>query len=187
MRPHYVRFPMGVVDFSRHPITIYDGRISFVTPLCDTIFEYDGHKLQPRFVTKVHRSVPDNFDPGQKDYLTCVARLEKEKGYFSKDEIYETKNWFIITYEAGKLIYNKKMEKAFYMPKNVAMRGDMIYPDDLWGEYGEKLVAVYTPEELLAMRDKMKKEGVVLTKKVEQLFRQVEAEKNPVMILYVFK
>ena len=36
-------------------------------------------------------------------------------------------------------------------------------------------------------RDKMKKEGVVLTKKVEQLFRQVEAEKNPVMILYVFK
>ena len=187
LRPHYVRFPMGVVDFSRHPITIYDGRISFVTPLCDTIFEYDGHKLQPRFVTKVHRSVPDNFDPGQKDYLTCVARLEKEKGYFSKDEIYETKNWFIITYEAGKLIYNKKMEKAFYMPKNVAMRGDMIYPDDLWGEYGEKLVAVYTPEELLAMRDKMKKEGVVLTKKVEQLFRQVEAEKNPVMILYVFK
>ena len=158
-----------------------------LTPLCDTIFEYDGHKLQPRFVTKVHRSVPDNFDPGQKDYLTCVARLEKEKGYFSKDEIYETKNWFIITYEAGKLIYNKKMEKAFYMPKNVAMRGDMIYPDDLWGEYGEKLVAVYTPEELLAMRDKMKKEGVVLTKKVEQLFRQVEAEKNPVMILYVFK
>ena len=101
-------------------------------------------------MTKVHRSVPDNFDPGQKDYLTCVARLEKEKGYFSKDEIYETKNWFIITYEAGKLIYNKKMEKAFYMPKNVAMRGDMIYPDDLWGEYGEKLVAVYTPEELLA-------------------------------------
>lgn len=48
-------------------------------------------------------------------------------------------------------------------------------------------MAVYTPEELLAMRDKMKKEGVVLTKKVEQLFRQVEAEKNPVMILYVFK
>ena len=138
-------------------------------------------------MTKVHRSVPDNFDPGQKDYLTCVARLEKEKGYFSKDEIYETKNWFIITYEAGKLIYNKKMKKAFYMPKDVAMRGDMIYPDDLWGESGERLVAVYTPEELLAMRDKMKKEGVVLTKKVEQLFRQVEAEKNPVMILYVFK
>ena len=119
-------------------------------------------------------------------YLSNLI-LEKEKGYFSKDEIYETKNWFIITYEAGKLIYNKKMKKAFYMPKDVAMRGDMIYPDDLWGEYGEKLVAVYTPEELLAMRDKMKKEGVVLTKKVEQLFRQVEAEKNPVMILYVFK
>ena len=79
------------------------------------------------------------------------------------------------------------MKIAFYLPKDVAMRGDMIYPDDLWGEYGEKLVAVYTPEELLAMRDKMKKDDVVVTKKVEQLFRHVEADKNPVMILYVFK
>ena len=113
--------------------------------------------------------------------------MKKEKGYFSKDEIYETKNWFVITYETGKLMYNKKIEKAFYMPKNVAMRGDMIYPDDLWGESGEKLVAAYTPEELLAMRDKMKQEGVVLTKKMEQLFRQVETEKKPVMILYTFK
>ena len=67
------------------------------------------------------------------------------------------------------------------------MRGDMIYPDDLWGESGEKLVAAYTLEELLAMRDKMKQEGVVLTKKMEQLFRQVETEKKPVMILYTFK
>ena len=88
-----------------------------------------------------------------------MARLKREKGYFSKDEIYETKNWFVITYETGKLMYNKKTEKAFYMPKNVAMRGDMIYPDDLWGESGEKLVAVYTPGELLAMKDKMKRKG----------------------------
>ena len=62
----------------------------------------------------------------------------KEKGYFSKDEIYETKNWFVITYETGKLMYNKKIEKAFYMPENVAMRGDMIYPDDIWRESGER-------------------------------------------------
>ena len=187
LRPHYVRFPLGVVDFSIHPITIYDGRISFVAPLCDTIFEYDGYKLQPRFVTKVHRSVPDDFAPGHKDYLTWVARLKREKGYFSKDEIYETKNWFVITYETGKLMYNKKTEKAFYMPKNVAMRGDMIYPDDLWGESGEKLVAVYTPGELLAMKDKMEKEGVVLTKRMKQFFRQVETERQSVMIFYTFK
>ena len=51
-----------------------------MAPLCDTIFEYDGHKLQPRFVTKVHRSVPDDFAPGHKDYLTWVVRLKKEKG-----------------------------------------------------------------------------------------------------------
>lgn len=104
---------------------------------------------------------------------------KKKNGYFTKDEIYETKNWFIITYEAGKLIYNKKMKKAFYMPKDVAMRGDMIYPDDLWGEYGEKLVAVYTPEELLAMRDKMKKEGVVLNEESGATFPAGRSGKEP--------
>ena len=48
-------------------------------------------------------------------------------------------------------------------------------------------MAVYTPGELLAMKDKMEKEGVVLTKRMKQFFRQVETERQSVMIFYTFK
>lgn len=187
LRPHFARFPMGMVSFSSHPITMYDGRISFVAPLCDTIFEYDGNGLQPRFVTKVHRSVTDDFVPGNVDYLKCLYQLKKKYGCISKDGIYETKNWFLITYENGKLFYNKRKGKAFFISKGLTLRGDMIYPDDLWGHSGEKLIAMYTSDELLAMKDEMQKQGIALTKKMERVFQQVKKGDNPWLVFYTLK
>lgn len=65
------------------------------------------------------------------------------------------------------------------MPKDVAMRGDMIIRDDLWGEYGEKLVAVYTPEEFDSHEGKMKKEGVVLIEESGATFPAGRSGKEP--------
>lgn len=46
----------------------------------------------------------------------------------------------------------------------------MIYPSDLWGQQGEKLIAIFAPEELLAIKAELEAKGVQLTDKMKTLF-----------------
>lgn len=186
LRRHFITFPMGIVDFSTHPIAIYQNRISCVAPLNDTIFEYSNDELIPRFITTVHRSAPVNYQPGKEDYWTQLDKLQKE-GYYSKNDIYETSNWFIITYDNGKIFYEKNQQKGFYIPKDLPARGDMIYPSDLWGQQGEKLIAIFTPEELLEIKAELETSGVQLTDKMKTLFSKVKAGENPWLFFYNLK
>lgn len=186
LRQHIASFPMGFVDFSIHPIAIYQDRVSCVAPLCDTIFEYSNNKLIPRFVTTVHRSVPIDYKPTKVDYWRQLDKLKNE-GYYSKNEIFETKDWFIITYDNGKIFYEKNQQKGFYIPKDLPTRGDMIYPNDLWGQQGEKIIAIFTPEELLAIKAELEKNEVKLTDKMKILFNKVKSGENPWLFFYNLK
>lgn len=186
LRKHTISFPMGIVDFSTHPIAIYQNRISCVAPLCDTIFEYSNGKLVPRFITTVHKSVPDNYQPTKEDYLTQLDKLQKD-GYYSKNDIYETSNWFVITYDNGKIFYEKNQQKGYYIPKDLPARGDMIYPSDLWGQQGEKLIAIFTPEELLEIKAELEAKGVQMTEKMQMLFSKVKTGENPWLFFYNLK
>lgn len=187
LRRHKVLFPIGVVDFSVHPVSVYNRRISMLAPLCDTIFEYRKNRMEPRFITKVHRSMTDKYELGSEDYLSSVISLRKEHGCFSKNEIYETRKWFVITYWNGKMFYHKNKGKAYFIPKKLDVRGDLIYPKDLWGQVGEKLIAVFSPEELLDIKHKMEKDGVEPTEKVKNLFNKVKKGGNPWLFYYSLK
>ena len=115
-----------------------------------------------------------------------LAKL-KEKGFDAKKEAFETKNWFIITYDNGKIFYEKNQQKGFYIPKDLPARGDMIYPSDLWGQQGEKLIAIFAPEELLAIKAELEAKGVQLTDKMKTLFGKVKAGENPWLFFYELK
>ena len=171
LRQHIVTFNMGYADFSIHPIVIYKNNITCIAPLSDTIYTYADNKFIPRFITTTHRSVPADFIPSRVDYWSLLAKL-KEKGFDAKKEAFETKNWFIITYDNGKIFYEKNQQKGFYIPKDLPARGDMIYPSDLWGQQGEKLIAIFAPEELLAIKAELEAKGVQLTDKMKTLFRK---------------
>ncbi len=186
LRPHTISFPMGIVDFATHPISIYKNKISCTAPLCDTIFEYLENRLIPRFITTTHRSVPSDYKPTKEDYWRQLHKLEKE-GYYSKNDVYETSDWFIITYDNGKIFYEKNQQKGFYIPKDLPARGDMIYPSDLWGQQGEKLIAIFAPEELLAIKAELEAKGVQLTDKMKTLFSKVKAGENPWLFFYKLK
>lgn len=186
LRRHTISFPMGIVDFSTHPIAIYQNRVSCVAPICDTIFEYSNGKLIPRFITTVHRSAPIDYQPGKENYWTQLGKLQKD-GYYSKNDIYETSNWFVITYDNGKIFYEKNQQKGYYIPKDLPARGDMIYPSDLWGQQGEKLIAIFAPEELLAIKAELEAKGVQLTDKMKTLFSKVKAGENPWLFFYNLK
>lgn len=186
LRKHTFSFPMGFIDFSTHPIAIYQNRVSCVVPLCDTIFEYANGKLIPRFITTVHRSAPANYQPTTSDYWSQLDKLQKE-GYYSKNDIYETKDWFIITYDKGKLFWEKEKHKGYYIPRELPARGDMIYPNDLWGQQNEKLIAIYTPEELQAIEAELKANKVPLSDKMKDLFCKVKTGENPWLFFYHLK
>ncbi len=186
LRTHVISFPMGFVDFAVHPIAVYQNRVSCVAPLCDTIFEYSNNKLTPRFVTTVHRSVPIDYKPTEEDYWRQLNNLKKD-GYFSKNDIFETTNWFIITYDNGKLFYEKNRKKGYFISKELPARGDMIYPNDLWGQQGEKLIAVFTPEELLAIKTELEMKNVRLTDRMQEMFGKVRTGGNPWLFFYNLK
>lgn len=186
LRQHIVTFNMGYADFSIHPIVIYKNNITCIAPLSDTIYTYADNKFIPRFITTTHRSVPADFIPSRVDYWSLLAKL-KEKGFDAKKEAFETKNWFIITYDNGKIFYEKNQQKGFYIPKDLPARGDMIYPSDLWGQQGEKLIAIFAPEELLAIKAELEAKGVQLTDKMKTLFGKVKAGENPWLFFYELK
>lgn len=186
LRPHYATFPMGMVNFSNHPIARCQDRITLLTPLCDTLFEYRNGSLHPRFITNVHRSVSDDFKPYAKDYLSSLHQMKKQ-GFYAKDDIFETGKWFMISYATGKLFYEKKKGKAYFMPVTDELRGDLIYPTDLWGQRGEQLIAVYTADEMMAVKAKMEKAGVKISSRLAALFQDAAGGKNPWMIFYRLK
>lgn len=186
LRQHIVTFNMGYADFSIHPIAIYKNTITCIAPLSDTIYAYANNKFIPRFITTTHRSVPTNFTPTKVDYWSLLAKL-KEKGFYAKKEVFETKNWFIITYDNGKIFYEKNQQKGYYIPKDLPVRGDMIYPSDLWGQQGEKLIAIFTPKELLEIKAELEAKGVQMTEKMQMLFSKVKTGENPWLFFYNLK
>ena len=92
-----------------------------------------------------------------------------------------------VSHDNGKIFYEKNQQKGFYIPKDLPARGDMIYPSDLWGQQGEKLIAIFAPEELLAIKAELEAKGVQLTDKMKTLFGKVKAGENPWLFFYELK
>lgn len=90
---HPVAWRPGVVSFGCHPLSRYGGHCLMVYPFCDTIYEYNGKKVYPRYVTKVKGSVPENAKiPKDADYLELNKKW-KRLGYAQKADIFETEKY----------------------------------------------------------------------------------------------
>ncbi len=183
---HPAQFPLGSVNFATHPVTCHQGNYSMLAPLNDTIYTLRHNALYPRLVFRTHNSVPLGYQPTKDDYLTQTATLEKQ-GYIRKDGLYETDKWLVITDKKGLLFYNKDTRKGSYLPEDMPQRGDLIYPQDLWSEHNGRLIAVYTPEELLALKHEMEAANVVLSKKIQTLFARLHPGTPLILIFYTLR
>lgn len=184
LREHRATFPMGAVDFSISPVAYYRDNISCLVPLCDTIFSLEKNKLKPRYIFEVRKSVPKDFDITTGDYLMSVNTLRQKYGIHSMDEIFETERWFIVVYRDGKYFIDKKKNFAYFIPKELPLHSKLIYPHDLWGKIGERIVAIFSADELLELRDHYKSEGIQPGPKLQELFSKVKKSDNPWLLSY---
>lgn len=180
---HPARFPFGTVNFATHPVTGYKGSYSMLAPFSDTIYTLRDRTLRPRLVCRTHPSVPTGYRPTTDDYFTQLTKLDKQ-GYSRKEGLYETDHWLVVADKKGLLFYNKATGKGGYMKKDISLRGDLIYPLDLWSESDGRLIAVYTPEELLAIKRAMEAARLPLSAKMQALFARLRPGMPPVLLFY---
>lgn len=178
----------GVISFSCHPLSCHGNHCLMVYPFCDTIYEYTGKQVLPRYVTTVHASLPKNYKVAEDaDYMDLKGEL-KQQGFIQKVDLFETQKYLWVIYEGGdRIIYDKTTRKGFFNKREFQDHPTVITPLDFMGQSGEALVSVLSAGELLQMKEDYAKRGVSVQGELKTLLERIKPGDNPVMLFYYFK
>lgn len=185
---HRIAWKPGVISYGCHPLSRYGKRCLMVYPFCDTIYEYNGREVYPRYITAVKTSLPAGYKiPADADYLDLLKEM-REKGYIQKADLFETQKYLWIVYDGGdRMIYDKTTGKGFFNKRKFQDHPTVITPLDFMGQSGEALVSMLSAEELIQMKEDYAKRGVQLQGDLKTLLENIKKEDNPVMVYYYFK
>lgn len=185
---HRIAWKPGVVSFGCHPLSKYQNRWLMAYPFCDTIYEYNGKEVYPRYVTTVKRSLPAGYRvPADADYLNLKKEMQ-EKGFVQKADVFETQKYLWIVYDGGdRIIYDKTTGKGFFNKRKFQDHPTVITPLDFMGQSGEALVSMLSAEELIQMKEDYAKRGVQLRGELKTLLENIKKEDNPVVVYYYFQ
>lgn len=187
-------------SFSSHPMSeSSDGKINFIMPLCDTIFEYSNRQYYPKYVVDASNIMVDRelFKTNTTDigasYPSMLSKYGRD-GYFTGfNGIFETNEHILLKYRyngflSGFYIANKKSLEGDYYSIAIPEHPTKIPFYFIVGSNDNEFIGTVNAPDMISMYDDLQKNASDETlSSLKKAVDRLEEESNPCLIFYSFE
>lgn len=186
-------------SFSSHPISEdINGNISFIMPLCDTIFEYSKNEFKPKYIVNTidemverERFKTDISSDGN-TYSSLIFQYGN-KGFFTGfTGIYETEKYILLNYKYNGIV------SGFYLGDKENLNGNYYISSipeiigklpivNIVGSNNEDFIGTLSAPDLIELYNKMENSFQNELLDTKEVVKTLDEESNPCLIFYSFE
>ena len=182
--------------FSHHPMSENtDGKINFIMPLCDTIFEYSNKKFSSKYIVDIpekmveRKLIKASTDKGE-SYFSILGKYGRNGLFTGFTKIFETNKHILLEnlFQFRFYLANKEsLEGNYYLfsppgnPVKIPLR-------NIVGSNDHEFIGVYSATELIELYDEFDKNSTTDTfNQLKKVVYKLDEESNPCLVFYTIE
>mgnify|MGYP000918039515 CR=1 FL=1 len=186
--------------FSSHPISENtDGNISFIMPLCDTIFGYSNKDYYPKYVVDTPSKMVErklfktNTTDKGKTYSSMILKYGNDGFFTGFTGIFETDKHILLKYKykgvvSGFYLVNKENLKGYYYICNIPKNPIKLPIINIIGSNDYEFIDVFNASDLIHLyNDINKNNNRAVLSEFKKVIKDLDEESNPCLIFYRFE